>query len=176
VAASRQREAGFAGEGVSRTDIDLGNPSAYWSAMGEDKISLEFLAACVAAPTDRVNDLDLRMQNIETEIRDLKSRFAALEQRFTALEEGYSIPEARHPRADRRSPSGRAGRQIIGHVHQAGEESVLALGIGPPSVPLEFQICQAGPGLARLALPMTLVPLISQVTTSPLLFCHKRSE
>jgi hypothetical protein len=112
VAASRQREAGFAGEGVSRTDIDLGNPSAYWSAMGEDKISLEFLAACVAAPTDRVNDLDLRMQNIETEIRDLKSRFAELEQRFTAFEESYSIQEARHPRADRRA-AGPAAKLLV---------------------------------------------------------------
>ena len=38
------------------------------------------------------------------------------------------------------------------------------------------QTCQVGPGLARLALPMRLVPFISQVTTSPLLFYHKISE
>ena len=38
------------------------------------------------------------------------------------------------------------------------------------------QTCQVGPGLARLALPITLVPFISQSTTWPLLFCHRISD
>ena len=38
------------------------------------------------------------------------------------------------------------------------------------------QTCQVGPGLARLALPITLVPFISQATTWPLLFCHRISD
>src|ERR1700738_504488 len=36
--------------------------------------------------------------------------------------------------------------------------------------------CQLGPGLPRLPPPITLVPFSSQITTSPVSFCHKMSE
>ena len=36
--------------------------------------------------------------------------------------------------------------------------------------------CQLGPGLPRLPPPITVVPFISQITTSLLVFCHRMSE
>src|SRR5437660_210742 len=36
--------------------------------------------------------------------------------------------------------------------------------------------CHAGPGLPRSPAAITLAPLISQITTSPLAFCHRMSE
>jgi hypothetical protein len=36
--------------------------------------------------------------------------------------------------------------------------------------------CQVDPGLPRLPPPITLVPFISQIATSPLSFCHRMSE
>jgi uncharacterized coiled-coil protein SlyX len=59
--------------------------------MSDDKISLEFLAARVAALTDRINDLEL-------DLRDLKIRFTTLEQRFSALEQRFGIQEERMSR------------------------------------------------------------------------------
>src|SRR6202035_1255225 len=38
------------------------------------------------------------------------------------------------------------------------------------------QTCQLGPGLPRLPPPITVVPFISQIATSPLLFCHNTSD
>src|SRR5205085_1459708 len=35
--------------------------------------------------------------------------------------------------------------------------------------------CQLGPGLPRTALPITLVPFISQIATEPSSFCHRIS-
>jgi hypothetical protein len=38
------------------------------------------------------------------------------------------------------------------------------------------QTCQVGPGLPVVASVIILVSFISEITTSPLLFCHRISE
>ena len=37
-------------------------------------------------------------------------------------------------------------------------------------------MCPVGPGLARIAAALRLVPFISQTETAPLLFCHRTSD
>ena len=53
---------------------------------------------------------------------------------------------------------------------------VDSIGIGNPDHPDSGQTCQVGPGLPRLLLAMTLVPFISQMSRTPLLFWKRISD
>lgn len=65
--------------------------------MSEDKISLEFLAARVAALTDRMHDLELRFSALEARFSTFEARLtsfvAAFEARFDGLERRFAIQE-----------------------------------------------------------------------------------
>jgi hypothetical protein len=52
-----------------------------------DTVTLEFLAARVAALTDELHDLKLRFGMIEARLGALEARFSALENRFAGQEE-----------------------------------------------------------------------------------------
>ena len=76
--------------------------SARRARVSEDKISLEFLAARVAALTDRMHDLELRFAALETRFGVLEARLGAfvtaIETRFDGLERRYAMQEERMSR------------------------------------------------------------------------------
>jgi hypothetical protein len=56
------------------------------------------------------------------------------------------------------------------------EEDAMSLESSAAAAKRARQFATIGPGLPRLPPPMTLVPFSSQMSTSPLSFCHSMSE
>lgn len=63
-----------------------------------ETVTLEFLAARVAALTDEVHDMKLRFGMLEARLAALETRFSALEARFSAFENRFAGQEERMTR------------------------------------------------------------------------------